>query len=41
MPLPDAELVKKYRNIFKPPITLAVGTSLKIKQLHYPLQCPF
>ncbi len=31
MPLPDAELVKKYRNIFKPPIVLAVGTSIKMK----------
>ena len=31
MPFPDAELVKKYRNIFKPPIILAVGTSIKIK----------
>ena len=31
MPFPDAELVKKYRNIFKPPIVLAVGTSIKIK----------
>lgn len=31
LPLPDKELVNKYREIFRPPMILAVGTSIEIK----------